>query len=456
MMPVSQRNVWYGHLSSVAINENTFQQQYESSRQQDVAQDSKAEQYPIGKGKGKGGKRGPWSREEESVNNDSVKAAIEHALTSIVLPTVSEPLSIQGPALVEGEVEPSRKKSKLMESSQLHVEENDLVDYQGRSWFTAPSDRRARSGFTCTIPKKKLHSCLGHTKGISRLLFYPGTGHLLLSASMDGTARLWDVYKHGEVCRSYKTPFGKGMRDISFSSDGKHFLSASFDGYMRQWDTETGACVFTYRHQKSPLCITYSTGQEFLAGCQDKKILQLDLRSGDIVQEYAQHMGGINSVTMLDENRRFISSSDDKTMRVWEYGIPVVIKMMSDPTMHSMPVVRPVHSEKYLACQSMDNKIVLYHADGRYALNKKKQFKGHNVAGYACGLEGSPDGAYVASGDSSGSLFIWEWKSSRIAHVLKNIHQGALMGLSWNPREESMVATGGWDGAIHLWESRSA
>lgn len=43
-------------------------------------------------------------------------------------------------------------------------------------------------------------------------------------------------------------------------------------------------------------------------------------------QEYNYHLGGVNTVTFIDDARRFVSSSDDKTLRVWEFGIPVQIK----------------------------------------------------------------------------------------------------------------------------------
>lgn len=44
------------------------------------------------------------------------------------------------------------------------------------------------------------------------------------------------------------------------------------------------------------------------------------------LQEYNYHLGAVNTVTFIDEARRFVSSSDDKSLRVWEFGIPVQIK----------------------------------------------------------------------------------------------------------------------------------
>lgn len=47
--------------------------------------------------------------------------------------------------------------------------------------------------------------------------------------------------------------------------------------------------------------------------------LQWDVRSGEITQEYDRHLGAVNTITFVDENRRFVTTSDDKSLRVWEW-----------------------------------------------------------------------------------------------------------------------------------------
>lgn len=50
-------------------------------------------------------------------------------------------------------------------------------------------------------------------------------------------------------------------------------------------------------------------------------------------------MGPVNTITFVDENRRFVTTSDDKTIRAWDFDIPVTIKYIAEPYMHSMPAV---------------------------------------------------------------------------------------------------------------------
>lgn len=119
-------------------------------------------------------------------------------------------------------------------------------------------------------------------------------------------------------------------------------------------------------------------------------------------------------------------------MRVWEYGIPVVMKVrhapyivyvcvhatflttsvgctwqyLNEPWMHSMPAITMSPNKKWLACQSMDNSIMMYEA-ARYRLNRKKRFTGHVCSGYACQPAFSNDNNYIYSGDGEGKLFVW-------------------------------------------------
>ena len=53
-----------------------------------------------------------------------------------------------------------------------------------------------------------------------------------------------------------------------------------------------------------------------------------------------------------------MTTSDDKSVRVWEWDIPVDFKYIADPGMHSMPAVTKSPDEKYLAATSLDNKVM--------------------------------------------------------------------------------------------------
>ncbi|XP_073059280.1 uncharacterized protein [Primulina eburnea] len=382
-------------------------------------------------------RKSPWAGKKEVVQGELTeeqkKYAEEHAKKK---------------AEKEG-VEREKGESHL-DKSTFHGKEEK--DYQGRSWIAPPKDAKA-SNDHCYIPKKLVHTWSGHTKGVSAIRFFPRHGHLILSAGMDTKVKIWDVFNSGKCLRTYMG-HNKAVRDIYFTNDGTKFLSAGYDKNIKYWDTETGQVISTFSTGKIPYVVRLNPDDDkqniLLAGMSDKKIVQWDMNSGQITQEYDQHLGAVNTITFVDDNRRFVTSSDDKSLRVWEFGIPVVIKYISEPHMHSMPAISLHPNKNWLACQSLDNQILIYSTRERFQLNKKKRFAGHIVAGYACQVNFSPDGRFVMSGDGEGRCWFWDWKSCKVFRTLK-CHDGVCIGSEWHPLEQSKVATCGWDGLIKYW-----
>jgi len=330
-------------------------------------------------------------------------------------------------------------------------------DYQGRSWLEpSPAATAAiAESESCFLPKRHIHTWSGHTKGVNALRFFPKTGHLILSAGLDGKAKVWDVAGDKRCMRTY-LGHSKGIRDTWFFPDGRKFATAAYDKMIKLWDTETGAVVGSFGQGQMAYTVRChpDPGEPnvLMAGMQNKKILQFDVRTRDIVQEYDYHLAAVNSLTFIDENRRFISTSDDKSIRVWEFGIPVQVKYIADPSMHAISTATVTQNGKWWLGQSADNQIVTYSANDRVKPNRKKIFKGHVGAGYACQVGVSHDERYVISGDGEGKLFIWDWKSTKIVRSLKAHEGGPCVGAEWHPREASKVATCGWDGLIKYWD----
>lgn len=345
----------------------------------------------------------------------------------------------------------------IEEKTTLHIK--DSVDYQGRSFLHPPLDvgvnlKSDTPPERCFLPKAHIHTWSGHSKGIAAIRWFPRTAHLFLSASMDCRIKIWEVYNERRCVRTY---YGhrQAVRDINFNNSGKQFLSAAYDRYIKLWDTETGQVVSRFTSRKIPYCVKFNPDKNkqhlFVAGTSDKKIICWDIRSGDIVQEYDRHLGAVNSITFVDDNRRFVTTSDDKSLRVWEWDIPVDMKYIADPTMHSMPSVTIAPSGKWLACQSMDNKVVIFSALNRFKVNRKKVFTGHMVAGYACSLDFSPDMSYLVSGDADGKCYIWDWKTTKLYKKWK-AHDNVCISVLWHPHEPSKMISAGWDGLIKYWD----
>ncbi|CAF3620454.1 unnamed protein product [Rotaria sordida] len=349
------------------------------------------------------------------------------------------------------------KEPEDSSSTTLHIK--DPYDYQGRSFLHIPQDvgvnlRSEHGPQRCFIPKQCIHTYKGHTKAVQKIHYFPVSAHLFLTCSMDCKVKLWEFYNERRCIRTY-SGHSQAVRDVNFNNAGTEFLSASYDKSVKLWDTETGQVKSKFPMRKIPYCISFNPSEHkqhlFICGMSDKKILCFDIRSGHVVQEYDRHLGAINTVTFVDRNRRIVSTSDDKSIRVWEWNIPVDFKYIADPTMHSMPAVGQSRNGKYLAFQSMDNQIRIMEPLANFRWKSKKLFKGHMVSGYACGLDFSPDMSYLISGDADGRLIIWDWKTTRIFERIK-AHDDVCIDAKWHWHEKSRVLTAGWDNVVKLWD----
>ncbi|KAF2452365.1 WD40-repeat-containing domain protein [Lineolata rhizophorae] len=460
MPPAHGGRVPTGYAQELALSEATFRNARRSAISADGPPSKKRKREQRGDTSivdGPGSYKGPWAKYEEErpdAESDEEGADVEVEYVYEEDDIEEQPAAPKTLAGTDyAETGDGSEKTTFLGSSER--------DYLGRTYMHVPQDLGIKlTGDIVDLknyhPKKQIHTWRSFSKAITQMRFLPDSGHLLLSASADGTVKIFDVYHQRETLRSY-LGHNKSVGDIDFNYDGTKFLSASYDHKMKLWDTETGTCVGRYSTGKTPHVIRFqpdpALSHEFLAGMSDKKIVQFDTRTpgASPVQEYDYHLGPVNTLTFCDENRRFISTSDDKSLRAWEYGIGVPIKYIAEPYMYPLVRSSPHPNGKSVAFQSADNQIVVYASTDRFRQNRKKGFRGHNNAGYAIDVAISPDGGLVASGDSGGYVCFWDWKTCKMYHKI-SASDSAVVSVQWHPRETSKVATGDLNGVIKYWD----
>lgn len=420
--------------------------------------------------------RGPWASYSASESNSSSSGYSESESESEqeLQEAVQQPITIP---------QDSADESKKEWTEYVGSEE---FDYLGRTYMHVPKDldislTKESGSQECFVPKQRIHRWNGHIGGVNSLKFFPNSGHILLSGGNDSKIKIWDCHRHNREQLRTIHGHSKAVKDVAFNIDGTRFLSTSYDKTIKLWDTETGKVI---RRFKAPIAFgRRNTGNAmanmvrfnpnadesstFLSAMSDNTVLQWDTRistnasgsseandsgySSEVVQTYDHHLGAVNSLTFVDGNTRFMSSSDDKRMLVWEWGINVPIKYISDPSQHAMPSVALHPSGKYVAAQSMDNRILVFGATGKFRPNRKKEFFGHQNSGYPISVNFSPDGKYVMSGDANGFAYFWDWKTTQIKGKLK-VSQEVVTCIEAHPQETSKVATAGKESTISYWD----
>ncbi|KAK8809283.1 hypothetical protein WA171_000867 [Blastocystis sp. BT1] len=327
---------------------------------------------------------------------------------------------------------------------ELEVEEN-LKQY-AKQQFTVKSK----------IPTDVDSVLSGHDGAITALRWHPVYGHLLVSSSLDSSVRLWSVYPNkGEVLNLRHT---QGVKDIRWSVDGCTLFSGGLDCYVNVIDTEKGVCSHSYKHTEwvTSLCAHPTNPSLFLSGGHQKGIVCWDTRVGSVVCEYFAEFGEVEDMTFLDKNgNSFLSSAEitkrnstDKGLIVWDFrsGAPLSNQIYLET--YTCSCVRKHPTEEVFVAQSAADYLALFQSTKPYRLNRTKRYGGHKVSGYKIGFSFSPDGEIIVTGSTGGSLYFYDYHTSRILDVMRAFNKCACMCAEYHPRLSSAIAIGSWDGKI--------
>ena len=139
------------------------------------------------------------------------------------------------------------------------------------------------------VEMARLHE---HSRQVHRLGFSPHQGHRMLSASQDGTVRMWDLRdltrdRSAVTCQSlerYQCNHD-GIRDVKWSpSNGVEFAVGTNDGSVQRWDfRNTKAPSLSVRaHDKACYTIDWHPdGRHLVSGGGDKQIFIWDFASNN-------------------------------------------------------------------------------------------------------------------------------------------------------------------------------
>ncbi|CCF58541.1 hypothetical protein KAFR_0E03900 [Kazachstania africana CBS 2517] len=386
---------------------------------------------------------GPWSAWSSDEDNGSGDKEDSEAESTTVLEEI-----------IGDDNEEEIGNDYMDETSNFYGEDGDLSRL-----LEVPSDldidlKKKPLSFKCYLPKRIKYKFSGHSSGTTCMKFIPNTGHLFLSGGNDNIVKIWDFYHDRKSLRDYRG-HTKAIKSMSFNDDAHNFITSSFDQTVKLWDTETGQVKKRLKFKSTPNCVEFrpANNHEFIVGLADSKIAHYDTRESSkhgLVQTYDHHLGSILSLRFFPDGSKFISSSEDKTVRIWENQINIPIKQISDTTQYSMPFIGIHPEHKYFCTQSLDNTIYSYSLRPKYKKHPNKVFKGQKSAGYSIGLSFSPDGRYLLSGDSRSKIVLWDWNTNKSLKDINIPGKKPITQVAWHPQETSKVLCSGPVGAIYM------
>ncbi|PIK49930.1 putative transcription initiation factor TFIID subunit 5 [Apostichopus japonicus] len=157
---------------------------------------------------------------------------------------------------------------------------------------------------------------VGHSGPVYATSFSPDR-NLLLSASGDGTVRLWNLFTFSTlVCyKGHNFP----VWDVAFGPFGHYFVSCGKDRTARLWTTESHQPIRLFAgHYSDTNCVCFHPNSNYVAtGSCDRMIKVWDILNGKCVRVMTGHKGPIHKV-LFSPNGHFLASvSEDCSVMLW-------------------------------------------------------------------------------------------------------------------------------------------
>jgi len=253
---------------------------------------------------------------------------------------------------------------------------------------------------------RELQTFCGHHGGVQRVAF-SADGRRAISAGSDGLVQIWPVNSTGDTRPATGL---SGMHLVTLSPDGRLALEGNFRGsnsWARLWDTATGCDLGGWKHDDSLQCLALSPDDRLSLAGQDKGLIVLrDLASGRILKTLSGHTGPVYSVAFANDSARCVSCGDDGTVRLWDLVSGVERGRIA--TSHSRTIVRisPDNQWVALACYSSELAVWQLTADGKWSAWETSQGKVNDVAW-------SADSRRLITAGADKTVKIWEVATQR-------------------------------------------
>ncbi|TDC97282.1 hypothetical protein E1285_04105 [Actinomadura sp. 7K507] len=277
----------------------------------------------------------------------------------------------------------------------------------------------------------------GHRDAVRSVAFSPD-GVRLASGSDDQTVRFWDTECAAEL--SVLRGHAGAVAAVDWSAGGR-LVSASYDGTARIW--ADGGPLVLRGHTDEVWDVAWSPGGERVATASRDRTVRIWTAGGAEESVLRGHGDWVRAVAWSPDGERLASASDDRTVRVHgpEDAEPLVLRGHEDTV---RDVVWSPDGER-LASASHDGTVRVWEA--RTGL----QVMLLNVPQSAVrAMAWSPDGGYLAALSKDREVKVWDIAQGVEVAVLTG-HDGWVGTIVWSP-DARVVATASADGTVRLWD----
>ena len=312
--------------------------------------------------------------------------------------------------------------------------------------------------FSSTQQRRELAVFEGHTDWVRGAAFSPD-GTRVVTASDDGTARIWDATTRAQLVELQQhdndAPDGLSalygiadvVRSAAFSPDGRRVVTTSRDGAARIWDAATGAQVAALKVQTGFASnAAFSPDGARVVIASDNGLARIwDAATQTQIVELKGHGGPVDTAVFSPDSVRVVTASDDGTARVWDAMTGTQIVELRGHDSHVVSAVFSPDGTR-VATASWDGTARIWDA---VTGAQTAVLKGHIGFVYAAAF--SPDGRHLMTASADATARIWDATTQAQIGVLRG-HDGVVFAAAFSP-DGTRALTASADKTARIWDA---
>ncbi|KAG1859348.1 hypothetical protein DFJ58DRAFT_288372 [Suillus subalutaceus] len=265
----------------------------------------------------------------------------------------------------------------------------------------------------------------GHGNWIRSMSYFPD-GQRMISGSLDGISRQWDL-KAGKEIEEARNVCEGSAHAVAVSRDGRWVVTGGGRGELKACEVETGIVKIFEGHSRQIYCIDISADSTLLASVSDDETARIwNLETGKLVAGPFKSIGEIGAVRFSHDSKKLAVKLDWGTcLEVWDVQsqkLDVRIGKLTGLGILFSPVFWTNKNKTIIVAFQInftadldryDHTKTIYEFDAVTLETVGAPFEGH--AKYIGGLALSFDGALLASASyGDNTIKLWAFESRQL------------------------------------------
>jgi WD40 repeat protein len=275
------------------------------------------------------------------------------------------------------------------------------------------------------------------------------TGKLIVTASEDRTARVWDL-RSGGVVRVLRHGAGddEWVESAQFSRDGRLVLTAGDDGTAKVWDAASGALLATLGRPGDPPLYDAALspdGRFVAAGGAGPFVRLWRWRQRKLMMRLGGFTERVDGVAFSPAGG-LVAGAGDRTVRVWRVGdrTPAAVLPGRDERDRLKSVAFNASGE-LLAAGSSSGAAEIWEVRTK---RRTARISGHGDEVAAVGF--SADGPYLVTVGHDGIANVWAMPSGHLVTAVRS-RASSLEAAAFAPRGRELAVAGA-EGRVTVFE----